>query len=129
MSHSEDIGKLILRFTLAILMLFHGIDKIGHLEGVIAILGKKGLPEILAYLIYIGEIVAPVMLLIGYRVRIAALIVSLTILSATLLVFSNKFLSLGAHGAYALEVQSFYVFVGIAVFLLGSDRFCLDARK
>ena len=38
---AEDIGKLVLRVTLAVLLLFHGIDKIGHLSGIIAILGKK----------------------------------------------------------------------------------------
>lgn len=125
----EDIGKLILRVTLAVLMLFHGIDKIGNLDGVIAVLGNRGLPGFLAYAIYIGEILAPLMLLIGVRIKIAALIMSATIFAASLLVFSDKLFALGKHGAYALEVQAFYIFVGIAIFFLGQDRFCLDARK
>ena len=69
------------------------------------------------------------MLLVGYRVKTGALIISATLFSTSLLVYSGKFFSLGDHGAYALEVQSFYVFVGIAIFFLGNDRFCLDARK
>lgn len=126
---SEDIGKLVLRLTLALLMLFHGVDKIGNLGGVMSILEKNGLPEFMAYLIYVGEILAPLMLIVGYRVKVAALTISLTIVAASLLVFSNSLFSLGKHGAYALEVQAFYLFVGIAVFLLGNDRFCLDSMR
>lgn len=129
MSSSEDIGKLVLRVTLAVLMLFHGVDKIGNLSAVIGIIGKRGLPEFLAYSIYISEIIAPLMLLIGFRIKIAALIMSSTIFVASLLVFANKFFTLGEHGAYALEVQAFYMAVGIAIFFLGNDRYCLDVYR
>lgn len=129
MSHSEDIGKFLLRLTVALLMLFHGVGKIGDLTGVMAILGKNGFPVFWAYFIYVGEVIAPLMLLIGYRIKVASLIMSFTILAASLLVFSDKFFTLGKHGAYALEVQAFYIFVGISIFFLGNDRFCLSINR
>lgn len=129
MEHKEDIGKLILRVTLAVLMLFHGIAKIGHLGGITKQMANHGLPEFLAYSVYLGEIVAPIMLLIGFRVKIAALVMSAMIVVASYMVYADKVFALGKHGAYALELQVFYIMVGIAIFFLGNDRYCLDAKR
>lgn len=129
MAYKDDIGKLILRVTLSVMMLFHGVAKIGHLEGVMRVMGKNGLPEFFAYSIYLGEIIAPLMLLIGYRVKISAFIISMTVLAATLMVNANKFFTIGNHGNYALELQTFYIFIGLAIVFLGKDRFCIDSIK
>lgn len=129
MEHKEDIGKLILRVTLAVLMLFHGVAKIGHLGGIVKQMANHGLPEFLAYSVYLGEIVAPIMLLIGFRIKIAALVMSAMIVVASYMVYADKVFALGKHGAYALELQVFYIMVGIAIFFLGNDRYCLDAKR
>ena len=56
---SEHIGKLLLRIMVGGMMLFHGIDKALH--GITFIKGlvkNQGLPEMLAYGVYVGEILA-----------------------------------------------------------------------
>ena len=55
-----DTGLLILRLTLGILMLFHGIAKITNgVGGIEGMLTSKGLPAFLAYGVYVGEVIVP----------------------------------------------------------------------
>ena len=56
----DDAGKLLLRLLLSILILFHGVSKlIGGVGFIGGMLAKAGLPAGLGYLVYIGEVVAP----------------------------------------------------------------------
>ena len=82
----QDIGKLLLRVTLAVLILFHGVDKVIHgiawMQEPIAALG---LPSWIAYGVYIGEIFAPVFLLLGVGARVAAAIIAVNMVMAVIL--------------------------------------------
>ena len=57
---NESTGKLVLRITLGVLVLLHGISKlrggIGWLDGT---LEAAGLPAFLKYGVYVGEVLAP----------------------------------------------------------------------
>lgn len=45
---TDDLGKLILRFTLGFLMLFYGYDKLTNgIDGIKFLVTKDGLPEFL----------------------------------------------------------------------------------
>lgn len=127
---SEDLGKLLLRLTVGGLMLFHGVDKvtsgIGFIEGLIA---AKGLPSAIAYGVYVGEIVAPLLIIVGYGTRAAAAIFAFNMLVATLLVHAGDFLKLGEHGAWALELQAFYGLAAVAIALLGAGRFSASGGR
>ncbi len=73
MTRSDDTGKLVLRLALGILILLHGVAKIGAgVSGVGGMLASHGLPSALAYLVYVGEIVAPVLVIVGIYTRPAA---------------------------------------------------------
>lgn len=53
----SDIGKLILRLALGLMMLFHGYAKITHGVGFIeSKFMAMGIPAFFAYTVYIGEI-------------------------------------------------------------------------
>ena len=68
-----DLGKFILRVTLAVLLLFHGISKMQHgIDQIIGMIIKTGLPPTIAYLVYSGEVLAPALVLIGFWTRLAA---------------------------------------------------------
>lgn len=57
---TDDAGKLLLRATLAILLLFHGVAKIAGSIGFIAgMLAKAGMPAALGYLVYVFESLPP----------------------------------------------------------------------
>ena len=66
MIRSDDTGKLVLRVALGVLILLHGIAKIGGgVSGIGGMLASQGLPGFLAYFVYVGEILAPVLLIAG----------------------------------------------------------------
>ncbi|MEH0834521.1 DoxX family protein [Pectobacterium cacticida] len=124
-----DAGKLLLRLTVGILLLFHGVAKVEHGVGwIIQMLQGAGLPGFIAYGVYIGEVVAPILIILGVFTRIAGLIASLTLVVATLMVGMGKFFTLTEVGAWALEIEAFYFFTGIIIMLVGSGRYSVASN-
>lgn len=118
---NDDLGKLLLRLMLGGLMLFHGVAKL--ISGPAAISGMvaaAGFPAELGYLVYVGEVVAPLLLIVGVFVRPAALVIAINMLVAVLLVHTKQLFTLNPNtGAWALELQAFYLFTALAIALLG----------
>ena len=126
MLDNADLGKLIVRLTLGGLLLFHGIAKllngIGFIEGQLA---SHGLPPILAYGVTIGEVIAPLMVILGYQTRIGALIIVFNMIVAIALVHGHQLLTLSSNGGWALELQGFFLFSALALIFLGPGRYKL----
>jgi len=121
-------GHLILRLTAGGLMLFHGVAKILGPESVERIgtrLTSLGLPASLAYGVYIGEVLAPLMIILGIYCRIGGLLVAGNMVIAIWLVHMGDLLTLSGNGGWSLELQAFYLFNGVALMLLGSGRFAI----
>ena len=126
--YSDAMGKLTLRLTVGILMLFHGIAKImnqGSMEFIGSSLSGIGMPPAIAYGVYIGEIIAPLMIIAGYHARVGGLIVVVNMIFAVGLVHSGDIFSLSKHGGWALELQAFYLLGGLSIALLGSGKFAI----
>jgi putative oxidoreductase len=120
----DDLGKLILRVTVAGLMLFHGVHKLGHgISGIVANVDAKGLPHVFAYGVYIGEVIAPLFVIAGFYTRPAALVITFNMIVATALSHAAQVFSLGAAGQWAIELQLLYGLGGVAIALLGPGRF------
>lgn len=125
---NDDLGKLILRVTVGVLMLFHGIAKVMHPDSLDFIrmgLSGAGLPEAVAYGVYIGEIVAPLLLIIGICSRWGGMLIVLNMLFAIGLAHMGDLFALTDHGGYRLELQMFYLLGGLAVMFLGSGRYAV----
>ncbi len=123
---NDNLGKLILRLTVGSLLLFHGVAKLSHLGTLDFIkgqLGNFGMPSIIAYGVFVGEIVAPIMIIFGLYARLGGVIVVVNMIFAVVLVHVNDLFSLSEHGGWRLELQAFYLFCGLAVLFLGSGRF------
>ncbi len=121
-----NAGKLLLRLTFGILLLFHGYAKTQHGVGWIAdLLQSHGLPGFIAYGAYIGEIIAPIMIIFGFITRPAGLIVAVNLLVATLLVGMGHFYKLTDVGAWALETEALYFFGGLIIMLVGPGRYAI----
>jgi putative oxidoreductase len=124
-SLDADTGKLIVRLSVGGLMLFHGIAKIMHpgslgfIEGMLA---GYSLPAVLAYGVYIGEVLAPLMVIVGYKTRIGGLLIAVNMLFAIVLAHTGDFFSLSEHGGWMVELQIFYLLSAVAVVFLGSGR-------
>jgi len=124
-SLSPDAGKLILRLCVGGLMLFHGVAKIMHpasLDFISGMLAANGLPGFLAYAVYVGEVVAPLMVIVGYQARVGGLLIATNMLFALFLAHTGDFFSLSEHGGSAIELQLFYLLSATAVVFLGSGR-------
>ena len=123
---SDNIGKLILRIMVGGMMLFHGIDKALHgITFIKGMLKVHGLPEVLAYGVYIGEIIAPIFLLIGWHSRVWAGVIMINMAMAIYLTKMGSFLKLGAHGAWALETVMFYFLSAVVIMFLGSGKYAV----
>ena len=121
---SEDLGKLLMRVALGVLILLHGIAKLrGGPDFIIDLVSKAGLPGALGYLVYVGEVLAPVLLIIGLFTRPAALLVAINMVVAIALVHMGELASLTKNGGWALELQGMFLSTAIAVALLGAGRY------
>jgi putative oxidoreductase len=118
--HHPHAGIVLLRTTLALLMLFHGWAKLSSgIGSIVAMVERAGLPGFLAYAVYLGEVVAPLFLLVGFWVVPAALVVAINMVVALVLVHSGQFLSLSRTGGWALELQAFFLVSAIVVAMTG----------
>ena len=124
-SLSPDTGRLILRLCVGGLMLFHGVAKIMHpasLDFISGMLTANNLPVFLAYAVYIGEVLAPLMVIVGYQARTGGLLIAVNMLFALFLAHTGDFFSLSEHGGSAVELQLFYLLSATAVVFLGSGK-------
>ena len=125
----NDAGKLILRLALGALILFHGISKLrSGIDGISSMVTAAGLPGYVAYGVYIGEVLAPLMVLAGWYARIGAGIIAVNMLFALGLVHQGDFLALAESGGWALELQGMFLCTALAIACLGPGRYSLNRR-
>jgi len=127
MQKNQNLGLLILRLTLGVLMLFHGIAKLIHgVDGIQGMLASKGLPAVLAYGVYVGEVLVPILLIIGFRTRLAAILFALNMLVALFLAHGGDIFTLSKHGGWAVELIGLFLFGAIALFFTGAGNYALS---
>lgn len=127
MRKNNNLGLLILRVTISVLMLLHGISKFsGGLEFIKSMLTEKGIPDFIAYGVLVGEILAPIAILVGFRTRIAAAIYAFNCLVAILMAHSADIFSMGEHGGWALELLGLYFFGALSLFFTGGGNFAIS---
>ncbi|MCK9491152.1 MAG: DoxX family protein [Sulfurimonas sp.] len=129
MFQNIDVAKLIIRLSLGIMMLFHGVDKIRNgIGGVKHLVTKAGLPEFFAYGVYVGEVILPIFIILGLYARVASVGVAFTMIFAIFLAYGGAFLALGKHGAPVMELPFLYLVLSLGVFFLGSGRYSLNSK-
>jgi putative oxidoreductase len=126
---NQDIGKLILRLALGGMMLMHGIAKltggIGFITGAVT---DAGLPAIFAYGVYVGEVLAPFLLIVGWYSRMGAAVIAVHMLFAIGLVHTSEIFTLNQSGGWALELQGMFLFTAVAVALIGPGRYRINDK-
>lgn len=126
---NDDLGKLLLRLTLGILTLLHGIAKLRYgVSGIEGMVTSHGLPGFLAYGVFIGEVIAPLLVIAGFHARAGGLIIAVNMVVAIALAHSAQLFDIGKQGGWELELQGFYLFTALAVALLGPGRFSVNRR-
>ena len=121
--HQPAVAFFILRWVVAGSLLVHGISKlangIGSIQGLVV---SAGLPAFVAYGVLIGEVLAPVLVLINRLVAPAALVMAFNMLVAVALVHASQFFTMGKSGGWALELQGLYFFGSLAIAFMAPRR-------
>lgn len=126
---TDDLGKLLLRLMLGVFMLFHGYAKIVKgVSGIEASLLSAGWPAWTAYGVYIGEIIAPLLVILGFYARVGGLIIVVNMIFAITLSHAGQWFDLGRGGGWALELQGFFLFTGLVLALIGPGRYAINKR-
>lgn len=128
MFHNPDIAKLLLRISVGVLILFHGIHKVIHgVGGVKAMLSNAGLPEFLSYGVYVGELIAPIFIILGLYARVASLVLGFNMLVAIFLAYGFSF-SLSKYGGLSIESPLLFLIMSLLIFLLGSGKYSVNSK-
>ena len=120
-----NILDLVGRVFISLVFLLSGINKIGNYEGTIGWMESLGMPGIFLIPAIILEVVAPILIIVGYKVRISAALLSLFCV-ATAIIFHNDF-------SNQMQFVSFFKNIGLAggfLFLVvnGAKDFSLDKK-
>jgi putative oxidoreductase len=124
MSKNIDLGLLLLRISVGGLMLFHGIAKLLH--GIDFLAQSMGF---VAYAVYIGEVLAPLAILLGWRTRIASVILAINCIVAIGFAHSDQLFSLTENGAYANELLMLFLLGAVALFFTGAGKYALSTQN
>ena len=123
-----DFGKLLLRVSLGILILFHGIHKvINGIENIKVMLITVGLPSFLAYGVFIGELIAPIFIILGLYARYASVVLAVNMIFAIYLAYGFS-LTLSKYGALSIESPLIFLIMALLVFLLGSGKYSVNNK-
>ena len=120
-----NIADLIGRILISALFLLNGIFKISNYDGTIGWMESFGMPGILLIPAIILEIAGPVLIIIGYKTKLAAGLLCLFCI-ATAFIFHNDF-------ANQMQLTSFLKNIALAggfliLFVNGAKGFSLDNK-
>ena len=119
------IFDLIGRVFISGIFLLSGFNKIGNYNGTIGWMESFGLPGFLLIPAIVLEIVAPILIIVGYQTKIAAAALSLFCI-ATAFIFHNDF-------SDQMQIIAFMKNIALAggfLFLVvnGAKGYCLDKK-
>ena len=129
-TNRTDAGLLVLRLGLGALILFHGIYKLTHgVAWIAGPLGKVGLPAWLAYGVYVAEVVAPVLVIVGLWARPAAFVIAFDMFMAIFLARRGDVAKINPMGGgWAIELELMYLVGALAIALMGSGRYGIGRK-
>src|SRR3954468_12106837 len=102
--------------------LIHGID---YIKGMVH---SAGLPEFISYGNLVGEVIAPIFMIIGYRSRIAALVVAFNMLLSVLIAHRDIAFARNDYGGWMIELNVFFFMTALAVFFTGAGKYSLSGK-
>lgn len=124
-----DLGLLIMRLAVGGMMIIHGISKlvygVGPIEGM---LEAAGLPTVFAYGVYVGEVIAPLLIILGFATRGAAAIMTFNCIVAAMMAHSGELLSLSPMGGWAVELLGLFLFGALALVFTGGGKYALSKK-
>ena len=128
-SAGVDAALLIVRLVLGVLILLHGLSKLPPPpEFLVSALAERGLPTFIAYGVYLGEIVGPILIIVGIWTRVGALLIVANVIVAVIMAHTGDLFHINKQGGYQLELQAMYLFTAVALTLTGAGRYSVGGR-
>lgn len=129
-TNRKDVGIFLVRLSIGAMMLFHGIHKIMFgTASIDELLVRVGLPVFFSFGVFLGEVVAPILILLGFKTRFGGMLIALDMFMAILLVHSTQFFQTNGGGGWMLEINALYLLGGLAIAFLGSGRIAISKGK
>ena len=120
-----NILDLVARILISALFLLNGVFKISNYDGTVGWMEGFGIPGILLIPAIILEIVGPILIIFGYKAKIAAGLLSLFCI-ATALIFHNDFSDQMQLGSFLKNIALAGGF--LFIFINGTKDFSLDRK-
>ena len=120
-----NILDLVARILISALFLLNGVFKISNYDGTVGWMEGFGIPGILIIPAIILEIVGPILIVLGYRAKIAAGLLSLFCI-ATAVIFHNDFSDQMQLGSFLKNIALAGGF--LFIFINGTKDFSLDRK-
>ena len=121
----ENLIDLIARIFISLLFLINGYSKVIYFDGTISWMESYGLPGFFIYPAILLEIIAPLLLIIGYKTKISSIMLA-GFCIVTALIFLNDF-------SEQSQLNGFFKNIGLSAGFLflainGSKKFSLDYK-
>lgn len=130
MDTKQHTGILIIRVSIAFTMLIYGITKFIFGNDFIAtLLVQYGFPSVFSYAVFVGEIIAPILIIIGFRTKQAGLVFAVNCFIAILMVQLPNLLNLNNSGGWAIDLIFIYMMFGIALFFIGAGKYAVSTQN
>ena len=120
-----NILDLVARILIAALFLLNGVFKISNYDGTVGWMESFGVPGILIIPAIILEIVGPILIIIGYKAKIVAGLLSIFCI-ATAVIFHNDFSDQMQLGSFLKNIALAGGF--LFIFINGTKDFSLDRK-
>jgi putative oxidoreductase len=128
--HNDDLTRLILRLTCGGILIFHGIFKIfTDIEHVKNIVVAAGLPAVITYGSIIGEAIAPALVILGYKTRLAAIVIVINMLMTILLAHRDIAFKVNDYGGWMIETNMLFLLTALALVFTGAGRYSISKGK
>lgn len=111
-------------------MLFHGWAKIKNgIVGIKKMTVAAAFPEVLAYGVYLGEVLFPILIILGLFTRISSIFFAITMSFAIYLAHSGDVFSFSKTGGLVIELPLLYLLASVSLIFLGAGKYSIDAKK
>ncbi len=120
-----NILDLVARILISALFLLNGVFKISNYDGTVGWMEGFGIPGILIIPAIVLEIVGPILIILGYKAKIAAGFLSLFCI-ATAVIFHNDFSDQMQLGSFLKNIALAGGF--LFIFINGTKDFSLEKK-
>lgn len=88
-----------------------------------------GLPAVIAYGSIVGEAIAPAFVIVGFKTRLAALVIVVNMLMTILLAHRDIAFNVNDYGGWMIETNMLFLLTALALIFTGAGRYSISKGK